>query len=74
MGVHKTASTLPGGLTPICNCCGVSLCWDISQEDYDELPSFWEAWICRDCNGGEPLSRAQARKLAEKSKRERAAL
>jgi hypothetical protein len=49
MGVHTTASTIPGGLTPICNCCGVSLCWDISEEEYDERPGFWDAWQCRDC-------------------------
>ncbi len=57
MGVHRTASTLAGGLTPICNECGVSLCWDIAQDEYDETPAFWDAWTCRDCNGGAAMSR-----------------
>ena len=50
MGTHTTASTLPGALTPICNSCGVSLCWDISDEDYAEDKGFWDEWCCRDCN------------------------
>ncbi len=57
MGVHVSRSTMPGGLTPICNDCGVSLCWDIADADYAEIPSFWDSWICRDCNGGEPMRR-----------------
>ena len=56
MGVHTCHSTMPGGVTPICNDCGVSLCWDISNEQYAEAKGFWEDWICRDCNDGEPLS------------------
>lgn len=49
MGVHKARSTLAGGVTPICNGCGVSLCWDISDEDYAERPEFWDNWRCRTC-------------------------
>jgi len=44
MGVHITASTIPGGLTPICNKCGISLCWDISDEEYKEAVDFREKW------------------------------
>ena len=43
---------MEGGVTPICKECGVSLCWDISDEDYKEASAFWDAWICKDCNGG----------------------
>lgn len=57
MGVTTTPSTLPGGLTPICNECGVFLCWDISEDDYAENKAFWDDWICQDCNGGEPMTR-----------------
>jgi hypothetical protein len=44
------------GVTPICNDCGVFLCWDLSESEAEEAREFWDAWICRDCNGGEPLS------------------
>lgn len=56
MGVQVTASTIPGGFTPTCSNCGVALCWDISDEEYQSAKEFWDAWICRHCNGGEPLS------------------
>lgn len=49
MGVTRTASTLPDGWTPICNDCGVALCWDISEYDYNERPAFWDAWCCKEC-------------------------
>ena len=39
-----------GGYTPICNECGVKLCWDISPYEYEEDKSFWDEWTCRDCN------------------------
>ena len=57
MGVTTVASTMLGALTPICNECGITLCWDISEEEYEENPEFWEAWICRGCNGGEPFTK-----------------
>lgn len=50
MGVTKIPSTLPGGLTPICNTCGVLLCWDISEEEYLDFKKFWDNWVCEDCN------------------------
>lgn len=50
MGVHTTKSTIPGGITPICNDCGVSLCWDIDLEEYNQYKVFWDNWSCRDCN------------------------
>lgn len=52
MGVHVHGGTMPGSVTPICNDCGVSLCWDIGDEEYAEAPGFWDDWTCRDCNGG----------------------
>lgn len=52
MGVHTHGGTMPGALTPICNHCGVSLCWDISEEEYEDIWEFWDAWICQDCNDG----------------------
>ncbi len=55
MGVHVHNGTIPGGVTPICNECGASLCWDISEEEYDKHSYFWDNWICKDYNNGEPL-------------------
>ena len=52
MGVTITNSTIDGGMTPICNSCGITLCWDISDEEYYQNKVFWESWICQDCNGG----------------------
>jgi len=56
VGVYTHPGTLPGGLTPICNECGIALCWDISDEDYEEAKEFWEAWKCEKCNGGVAMS------------------
>ena len=56
MGVHRHRSTPEGALTPICNECGISLCWDISDEEYAEAQPFWNDWICQECNGGTRMS------------------
>ncbi len=56
MAVHTHPGTMPGALTPICNQCGISLCFDIGQHEYEEAKPFWDEWICQDCNGGEPKS------------------
>lgn len=57
MGVHTHPGTMDGALTPICNSCGVSLCWDISELEYEECIEFWDEWICQDCNGGVRMNR-----------------
>jgi hypothetical protein len=57
MGIHQTKSTLSDGLTPICNDCGISLCFDISDVEYSENKSFWDNWKCQDCNGGQTMQR-----------------
>lgn len=49
MAVTTGASTVGGGVTPMCNSCGVSLCWDISRTEYLEARVFWDEWCCRDC-------------------------
>lgn len=59
MGIDITPSTIDGGCTPICNICGVHLCYDIGYSDYFENRDFWEMWICEDCNGGKKFSLAQ---------------
>lgn len=56
MGLTATPGTMPGAMTPICNRCGVLLCWDIDEDEADENAGFWDAWVCEDCNGGTPMS------------------
>jgi hypothetical protein len=51
MGLHTHGGTMHGALTPICNSCGVSLCWDISVEEGRADQDFWDQWQCEDCNG-----------------------
>jgi hypothetical protein len=38
-----------GGLTPVCNECGACESYEISHEEYNEHPDYWENWICPDC-------------------------
>ena len=57
MGVTVSRGTMPGGCTPICNDCGICLCWDISDEEYEEDRLFWDSWICKECNHGIPMNR-----------------
>lgn len=59
MGVHIHGGTMPGAVTPICNSCGVSLCWDISEEEYQDAFEFWDDWICQDCNNGTRMSKRE---------------
>ena len=48
MGV--TYNTFLGGYTPMCDDCGVALCWDIGPDEYEAERGFWDTWRCRDCN------------------------
>lgn len=50
MGVTKSTTFGDDAHTPICNSCGISLCWDISDIEYQDSQSFWDNWECRDCN------------------------
>jgi len=50
MGVIQIPSTMLGSVTPICNSCGVVLCWDVSIEEYIEQKEFWDSWECKSCN------------------------
>lgn len=38
------------GYTPICDRCGIVLCWDISEYEYEEDQDFWENWTCKHCD------------------------
>jgi hypothetical protein len=39
-----------GGFTPLCNECGISICWDISPEEYEAAKAFWDDYCCKTCN------------------------
>jgi hypothetical protein len=41
---------MPDGYTPVCDSCGIALCYDISEEEYQENKSFWDNWQCKECN------------------------
>ena len=40
MGLHKHGGTMDGALTPICEECGVSLCWDLEESEALENEAF----------------------------------
>lgn len=50
MGVLDSYYFPGDAFTPICNNCGVTLCWDIDKYEYKENKGFWDSWKCRDCN------------------------
>lgn len=49
MGVIPSHA-FPEAFTPICNNCGVYLCYDISEYDYERYKEFWDGWLCEVCN------------------------
>ena len=61
MGLSTHGGTMPGAVTPICNQCGVFLCWDVEEGEAEQDRAFWDAWCCQDCNGGERMSLANFR-------------
>jgi hypothetical protein len=38
------------GYTPVCSDCGIALCWDISEAEYQDKRQFWDNWQCDICN------------------------
>ena len=56
MGLHTHGGTMEGALTPICEACGVSLCWDIEENEALADEAFWNQWKCQDCNDGVRMS------------------
>jgi len=47
MGVIKKEF---GEIQPICNDCGIALCWSIEEFEYNKNPKFWDNWCCKECN------------------------
>lgn len=40
----------PDGWQPICNDCGISLCFVITDVEYERTKDFWEQWRCIYCD------------------------
>jgi len=55
--VHRHGGTAPGALTPICNECAISLCWDVGLDEYEEDREFWDRWTCQECREADGLER-----------------
>jgi hypothetical protein len=41
---------IDGGFKPICNSCGIALCYSLSEEEYYRVKAFWDKWECDQCN------------------------
>lgn len=39
-----------GGMTPICDECGIKLCYEIDPDEYENYKEFWDGWKCQDCD------------------------
>lgn len=50
-----------GGYIPVCETCGVALCWGIAPHEYEEDKKFWDDWQCRDCDPNADGSRKRYR-------------
>lgn len=50
MGVVRLPSTMVGCVTPICEECGIHLCYDIDNDEYQLDKAFWDKWRCKECN------------------------
>jgi hypothetical protein len=37
------------GYQPICDKCGICLCYKIGEIEYSEHKEFWDSWICKEC-------------------------
>lgn len=46
MGIFRDKT---GDITPICNSCGIVLCYSISDICYEEHRLFWDEWECDVC-------------------------
>ena len=69
MGVALMPHRISDSLTPVCNDCGVALCYDIGMDEYISNQEFWDNWRCDACDPevhGSYL-RYRASKLSERS-------
>jgi len=50
MGVVASKSFPNSAVQPVCSSCGIYLCYDIGNEEYNENKEFWDDWECSECN------------------------
>lgn len=50
MGVVESKQFPLDAVTPVCSSCGIYLCFDIGNEEYNDNIEFWDNWECKDCN------------------------
>lgn len=67
MGVISS-SCFDDSVTPCCNKCGIALCWNISIKEYEQEKQFWDAWICKECNGGTALTLQRFKQILKDNK------
>ena len=39
-----------GEYQPVCDSCGIALCWSLTEREYRRTSSFWNIWECSSCN------------------------
>jgi hypothetical protein len=47
--------------TPICDDCGIALCWDIDETIYKQNIKYWDNWKCDACKKLEPRYQTQVK-------------
>jgi len=39
-----------GGYQPVCDMCGICLCYEVEPENYELHRNFWDNWKCEVCD------------------------
>ncbi len=55
-----------GCYQPVCEGCGIALCWGLSVYEYEDRKTYWDNWRCEKCNPN--YLREYARKINEENK------
>lgn len=50
MGVYEIDEGLGYEYKPICNKCGINLCYSLSFVEYLENKDYWDNWCCLECD------------------------
>jgi hypothetical protein len=53
---------------PICDLCGIALCYTVNEYEYLKDKIFWDAWTCQNCD---PNYLSEYRKFLRNTKNER---
>jgi hypothetical protein len=44
--------TESGDYQPICQDCGIALCWTLDWFSYEDHKDYWDRWKCETCDPG----------------------